>query len=333
LNEKLVRLIPGTVSSTSIEEVLSSFLIECKAKNLSPRSIECYEERIGYFIEFLKLYFPNLNLNSISPNHIRLFIKFLQEREHKKIKGGRLSSYTVKGIVVALKVFFKFLLSEGYIDYNPAEKISPPKIQKKIIETLSKEQIEKILSIPNKKRFTGFRDYVILLTFLDTGLRLSELINIKISQIDFSTNTLLVLGKGNKERKVPFGISLRKALEKYLKWRGDIPGQDILFVNQFGEKLKIRRVEKIVGDCGKKAKIMNVRVSPHTLRHTFAKMSLLNGMDVITLQYILGHNSLEMVRNYVNLTSQEVALQQNRFSVIDKIGIKGVTSRKKLWKF
>ncbi len=102
-------------------------------------------------------------------------------------------------------------------------------------------------------------------------------------------------------------------------------------MDQFGERMKQRHIQEIVARYGKKAGIADVRISPHMLRHTFAKLSLLNGLDAITLQYILGHNSLDMVRYYVNLTQKDMALQKNRFSVVDRLGVSR-EYRKKLWK-
>lgn len=330
------KIMPRSLEEVPVEKTLKAFLLECQAKNLSSRTVEWYEERIGYFLSFLKEGFASFSVSGppihlVTERNVKLFIQYHKQREHKRKQGHVLSSYTVRGTVVALKVFFKYLFEEEYLKENLTGKIKPPKVQKKIIQTLSEEQIKTLLETPNRKTFTGFRNYCMLLTFLDTGIRLSELVNLKVSHMDFQTNTFLVLGKGNKERRVPFGVSLRKALEKYLMWRGELPGQDFLFVNQYGEKMKNRRIEAMMETYGKKTQITGVRMSPHTLRHTFAKMSLLCGLDVMTLQHILGHTSLEMVRNYVNLTNQEIALQKNRLSIVDKMGMKAETKRKKLW--
>lgn len=330
-----VRRIPKTLQEVSVEQTLRSFLLDCSARNLSPQTTAWYERRVNYLLEFLKNENASplpgdLPLSHLTEQNVKLFIQHHRERAHKK-RDGTLSSYTVKGTVASLKVFFTYLFNEGYMRENLSLKIKTPKVCKKIIQTLSAEQIRALLSAPNKNSFAGFRNYCILLMFLDTGLRLSELAYLKADAVNLSTNTLRVLGKGNKERIVPFGMSLRKSLEKYLTWRGKLPGQDAVFVDQFGRTLKLRLVEKMVQWCGEKAGITGIRMSPHTLRHTFAKMSILNGMDAITLQYILGHTSLEMVRNYVNLTQQEITLQRNRVSLIDRMGIQEPVKKKKLW--
>ncbi len=321
----ILSLIPDKLQEISLEQALKAYLLDCQARNLSTETIFWYRQRITWFYEFLKARtaLSSCPVSLLHEENIRLFIQHQKEKENRLGAGRRLSSTTIRGMVVSLKAFSKFLHEEGYLKENVAAKIKSPKIQKKIIETFSPEQIKALLNAPDKKNFTGFRDYCILLTFFDTGIRLSELMNLRLTNIDFSGNTLLVLGKGNKERRVPFGNGLRKALEKYITWRGNIAGQDILFVSQFGEKLKKRRIQEMVTACGKKAGITGVRMSPHTFRHTFAKLSLLNGLDVITLQYILGHSSLEMVRHYVNLTQQEVALKTHRCSLLDKLAESG----------
>lgn len=329
--QQVAKLIPRSLEEIPLTQALHAFLLDSRAKNLSPRTVEWYEEKLSYFVEYFSRMYGEPTIHRLNNESVKLFIQHSQTRERRGFGKGKLSSYTVKGTVVALKVFFKFLHQEGYLKENLAEKITTPRVQKKIIQTLSQEQIQALLQVPDKHCFTGFRNYCMLLMFLDTGIRLSELLHLKTNQIDFSTNTLVVLGKGNKERRVPFGMNLRKMLEKYVIWREKANKQELLFVNEYGERMKARRMARIFKIYGKRAGISGVRVSPHTLRHTFAKMSILNGMDAITLQYILGHTSLEMVRNYVNLTQQEITLQRNRISLIDRMGIQEPVKKKKLW--
>lgn len=330
---QILSLIPDRLQEVSLQQTLKAYLLDCDAKNLSRGTILWYEAKLKDFIQFLQTRtgLPACPLSVLTEESIRLYIQHHKERENPRCKGTSLSSTTVKGTVIALKVFLKFLHNEGYLKDNLAAKIKAPKVQKKIITTLSPEHIKNLLSVPNKEKFSGYRDYCILLTFLDTGVRLNELVNMRVSQLDFSTSSFVVLGKGNKERRVPFGMSLRKTLEKYLMWRGDKPKHDFLFVNQFGDKMDGRRIQEAMTAYGRKAGFTGVRMSPHTLRHTFAKQSILNGMDAITLQYILGHTSLDMVRQYVNLTGEDVALQRNRISLIDRMGIQEPVKKKKLF--
>jgi integrase/recombinase XerD len=304
---------------TSFQEAKEIFILNCKTKNLSNKTVSWYEEKLKYFSDYLYQNYPEIELNSITPDIIKSFIFHLQRKEHAKIKGKLLSSYTIGGVVRVIKIFFKFLTEEGYIQVNPCERIDIPKVQKKIIKPLSEVQIKNLLSVPNLKTFTGFRNYLIILIFLDTGIRLSELVNLKIRDIDWERYILFILGKGNKEREVPFGRLVAKALLKYLKWRGEIPGQDYIFVDKFGEKMKPRHIEKIIGEYGKKAGIE--KLHPHLFRHTFALFWIKSGGDIFSLQRILGHSSLDMVRNYVNLASEDISLKHHQFGLVDKLGL------------
>ncbi len=328
-----IPMIPDRLQDISIEQALSLYLLDCQTRNLSPRTVPWYEAKIRGFFEFLRTAYAvtSCPVSVLTEEPIRRYIQHCKEREHLRVKGRCLSSATVKGAVMALKAFLTFLYKEGYLKDNLGSRIGTPRLENKMVKALSPEQIKSLLAMPDKKSFVGFRNYCMLLTFLDTGVRLSELIGMTVGGMDFSSNTFVVLGKGNKERRVPFGIGLRKALEKYVMWRGEIPEEDTFFVDQFGERMKQRHIQEIVARYGKKAGIADVRISPHMLRHTFAKLSLLNGLDAITLQYILGHNSLDMVRYYVNLTQKDMALQKNRFSVVDRLGVSR-EYRKKLWK-
>lgn len=329
----VVTLVPNKLQEISLAQTIKSFLLDCQLKNLSPGTVRWYEGKIKDLVHFLQneTSTESLTISHLTEENIKAFLRYEMGRKNLRCEESPLSSYTLRGTVVSLKVFLKFLQEENYLKENLAAKLKTPRVKKKIIETLSQEHIQSLLSAPDKEEFHGFRDYCMLLTFLDTGIRLSELISLKARDVDFSTNMLFVLGKGDKERRVPFGMNLRKALEKYLAWRAKVPQNGTLFVNVFGEKMKSRCIQDMLLRYGKRAGITGVRMSPHTLRHTFAKMSLLNGMDAITLQYILGHTTLDMVRNYVNLTSQDVALNKNRFSLMDRMGIDGTMPRKKLW--
>jgi integrase/recombinase XerD len=159
-----------------------------------------------------------------------------------------------------------------------------------------------------------------ILTLLDTGLRLSEILGLRRDCIDWQGNRLIVRGKGDKERSVPFGTAVRRALWEYAQRRGDVSGQDVFFLDQFGGQICARHIQITLRRYGKQAGIEGVRVSPHTLRHTFATQYILNGGDAFSLQQILGHSTLEMVKQYVKLANRDVALQHRRYSPVDNLG-------------
>jgi integrase/recombinase XerD len=199
-----------------------------------------------------------------------------------------------------------------------------PRTPHKVINTFSQEQIQRLLTAVDKNTKRGFRDHVMILLLYDTGIRLSELVNLDISKVDFSQSCLTVNGKGNRERPVPFGREVRRALWRYIanyRPKPDCPQVTQLFLSEQGLTLKPRAVQSMLSRLGKEAGISGVRCSPHTLRHTFAKQYLMYGGDVFSLQRILGHSSLEVVKIYVNLVSSDICQQHSKFSPADNMSL------------
>lgn len=314
-------VIPDRLILTSFEEARQVFLLHCRAKNLSSRTIPWYEERLELLERYLKDHQPGIALHEITSAMLKDFVCCMQQKEHSKVPGKPLSSYTIAGCVRVMKLFFNFLLDEGYLEVNPSQKMQVPKIQKKLIQPLSDRDIGKLLTPPEGKSFTGFRNYLMVLVFLDTGLRLSELMNLKVKDIHWERYTFCVLGKGNKEREVPFGMQVAKTLHKYLKWRSEVLASDFVFVDASGQRLKMRNVERIVERYAMKTGVQKVHC--HQFRHTFALNWIRQGGDTLSLQRILGHTSLEMVRNYVNLAGEDVVLKHRQFGFLDHLSPTG----------
>lgn len=287
------------------------FLLRCRSKNLSDHSLSWYKYTLAGFFRFLE------SVGAPSPrettaNHLRSY--FDQMREHG------LSSITIHRTYGALRCFFRYLSQERVIPATPFVLIEKPKKGSVLIRPLDMEQVRLLLAQPRTKTYVGFRNWVMMLTMLDTGLRLSELLGLRRDKIDWQASRLYVLGKGNKERAVPFGAAVKKALWDYAQWRGDVAGQDVFFLDQFGGQICPRHFQITLKRHGKAAGIEGVRVSPHTLRHTFATQYILNGGDAFSLQAMLGHSTLEMVKIYVRLANRDVALQHQRYSPVDKLG-------------
>jgi len=189
-----------------------------------------------------------------------------------------------------------------------------------MIKTLSKEQIQKILGAIDKKSSRGFRNFTMILLLLDSGIRLSELIGLQMEDIDFLQSFILVKGKGNKERVVPFGSQVRRTLRRYIthfRPESDSPRTNEVFLTEDGFPLTPRAVQSMLLRLSKQAKMSGVRLNPHRFRHTFAKIFLMNGGDIFSLQKILGHSSLEVVKMYVNLITSDILDQHRKFSPVD----------------
>jgi integrase/recombinase XerD len=165
---------------------------------------------------------------------------------------------------------------------------------------------------------------------LDAGCRVSEVSGIRLQDIDWQSSTILLVGNGDKEREIPFGKSVKRALSRYLERRGDVEGVDYVFINQFGEPTTRYAIGTALHNYGVLAGMDDVRCSPHTCRHTFAKNWILNGGDAFTLQRILGHTTMEMVRRYVDMATEDLSRQHQKFTPMDNLSGVKKAGRKKM---
>jgi integrase/recombinase XerD len=235
----------------------------------------------------------------------------------------------------ALQAFWSWLEREGFIDKGPFDQLRIPKAPKRVIPIFTEEQLRQLFAAVDTTSAVGYRDYSIMLSLLDTGIRCSECINLTLTDVNLESRLLKVWGKGSKERLVPIGAKVQKALWKYLaRYRPApaTPRYNNVFLTRDGHPLTKDRLEAIIEHYGKKASITGVRVSPHTFRHTMAVTFLRNGGDVFTLQRILGHSSFEVLRCYVNLAQSDISRVHQRSSPADNLELKHPTSVKKVKK-
>ena len=181
--------------------------------------------------------------------------------------------------------------------------IKTPKIDKKLPKFLNYDDLEKILSIPDTTTFLGKRNALILELLYSTGVRVSELVNIKLNDIDLSEEKILILGKGNKERYVLFGRKAKEKILDYLKEKMD--DSPYLIVNRYGNKISDRGIRKILDSIILEASL-SYKISPHTLRHTFATHMLDSGADIEIVRELLGHESLSTTQIYTHVTSESL---------------------------
>jgi len=279
---------------------------------------------VTYFSEFLGP--ERQDIDDITGNDLRQFIIALQQRpkylKHpfNKPKQEKVSGQSIETYARAIRAFFGYLHREEMIDHNPMQKVKMPRVPKKVVPTFSQKEVENLLSQPDKKTDPGFRDYAILLSFVDTAARLSEIVLLKDDDIDLDNGYLRVMGKGGKERYIPFGHKVAKALLKYkLKHRPTPIGTDRFWLTVTGTPLDEGRMEKLVAWYGTKAGFK--RCYPHKLRHTSSVLYLRNGGDPFSLQKKLGHSSLQMTRHYANLADSDVRAQHLRYGVADRLKI------------
>jgi site-specific recombinase XerD len=216
-----------------------------------------------------------------------------------------------------MKQLYSFLYNEEFISSNPAERMVKQKGKIEKINPFTDEEIQELLSQPVKQKFVGFRDYTIMLVLLDTGVRLSELINMKITDVSIDSGKIFVVGKGNKERDVMFQATTKEQLRLYLKIRGEVL-HDYLWISQDNKPLARKTLQDRLKLYGERARI-NKRVSPHTFRHTCAKLYITQGGDIFSLQQLLGHSSLEMCRHYVSLWGSDLQKMHRKYSPVESI--------------
>jgi len=296
----------------SLGHAYEAFRLRCQAQNLSSGTCSWYDMTVRCWHRFLEAQ-DVTKAKEVTPTVIRAY---LEDMRNRKLASGYMCR-TYGG----LRCFFGFLARERLIPQNPFELVEKPRMEKKLIRPLSMDQVRALLAGLDQKLFPNHTVWTVMVLILDTGLRISEVIGLGNDQIDFQAGVLRVMGKGGKERQVPFGTTSKQALVNYMARRGEVPDQGLFFVNRYGGKLCRIWVQQTLRFLGRRIGIKGVRVSPHTLRHTFAINYVKNGGDAFSLQRILGHSSLDMVKIYVSLADQDVATMYRKFSPMDRLGI------------
>ncbi len=306
-----------------LADLAASFRLFNKTTGKSPRTVEWYETRLEFYRRFIG---PEARLRDLTIERVRGYIVHLQERTERHVnnpfmhpKDGPLSSAYIHGCVRALRAFASWLFADGYTETNRLQPLKPPKMQAKVIPVLSDDEMRRLLGMFNSEDPFGVRNLAIIWAFLDCGLRASELCDLQVADAHLGEGFLKVLGKGNKERLVPFGAGAQAAL---MRWRDEArplfePREgEYLFLNATGMRLGLHALEEIVKRAGVRAGIP--RITCHLLRHSFATTYLVKEVgDSLRLQQILGHTSLEMVRHYVAMANVQQSLIERRASAMD----------------
>ncbi len=270
-------------------------------KNLSDNTAVSYQSDLKMFLEFLKAK-EIADYNDISASTLSEF--FNEQRK------ASLSNTTTARYMTTLKKFFAFLEENKFIEKNPTAMIGKVKLARKLPSVLSFEEIEKILNAPNTEESCGLRDKAILELFYSSGLRVSELINLKTNDIYFEEEVVRVFGKGSKERIVPIGSSAIYWVKEYLtKTRPIFEKKEksggIIFLNKRGTKLSRMSIWKIVDRYAKEAGLQK-EIHPHLFRHSFATHLLEGGADLRAVQEMLGHSDISTTQIYTHVDRQYI---------------------------
>ena len=301
------------LNDENLEDQLNLFLLACTVNSLSSRTIEDYQQKIGAFVAFCRTQ-EIYKLQQVTPGAIRLFQLGIQQR---------CKSSSVHGYYGAICRFFNWLVEEGTIKESPMARMHPPRVPREMVKPFNPEHIQRLLTVcdgdcSRDNKLAPLRNRAIILTFLDTGLRLSELAGIQLSDVDFDREAIKVMGKGAKERVVRIGKGVQKALLRYVMLRDDdLP---CLWITEEGKPLQPRGIQQMIKRLGQRAGITGIRCSCHTFRHTFAILCLRNSMGEFTLQTLLGHSTLSQTRRYTNSLNADDAFRAHvKASPVDNL--------------
>jgi integrase/recombinase XerD len=266
-------------------------------KSLSDNSISAYAHDVEKLVQFIDVKDPGLAPEQVRLNHLQDFLRWIHELG--------MTSQTQARVISGIRSFFKYLLLEGIVKANPSELLESPKIGRKLPDTLSIAEIERIIGAVDLSKSEGERNKAILEVLYGCGLRVSELISLRISDIHFKEGFISVTGKGNKQRLVPLGSQAAKQIRTYKEQiRTHQPikkgHEDFLFLNKNGMKLSRVMVFYIVRELAEKAGIRKT-ISPHAFRHSFATHLVEGGADLRAVQEMLGHSSILTTEIYTHL--------------------------------
>jgi len=292
--------------STMMDPSIRAYLRHLKLdENCSPETIRAYASDLGEFAALLEREIGG-GRDADSRKVDRLAVRaFLGELHRRKVKRS-----TVARKLAAVRSFFRYLKRQGRIASNPTLGVSTPKQERRLPRQLSVDEMSHLLEMPDDSTALGSRDRAILELLYATGVRVSELTSLDFDDLDLSEGMMRVLGKGRKERMVPVGSKAIQAVRKYLRRRSELEpqggtGKDALFLNFRGKRLNVRSVRRLLNQALEAAAIIR-KVSPHTLRHSFATHLLDAGADLRSIQELLGHASLSTTQRYTHVSMERL---------------------------
>lgn len=294
----------------SLETGFKHYIDVLEAMNRSPQTIIYYKNCFQYFTEFIEEYELDKSCSNINQKIIIQYINYLHKSKPD------LSERTVKSYLVGLRAFIYFLQKERYTDEF---KIEIPKTEKAIKEPYSDAEVERLIEQPDlsKCTFSNLRDWAIVSFFLATGCRLSTATNVRIGDINFREQEIFIRKTKNRKQQIlPLSPELERTLKIYLRYRQG-EKDDYLFCNAYGQYLTKNSITSCIRNYNLSKGVL--KTSIHRFRHTFAKNWIINGGDIFRLQKILGHSTLDMVKEYLALYGNDLKRDYEKFSVLDRV--------------
>lgn len=275
-------------------------------KNASANTVDSYERDLSEFFDYVSRHQSDciqgeeFVLERVNPLVLRCYLNVLFQKNGASSIARKLS---------CLRSFFKYFVKTGVLTQNPAKVIHSPKVPKTLPKYLNVDEVQAMMSANFEQKKFGVRDHAILELLYSSGLRVSELVSLKIDHVDWQAGLVRVVGKGNKERIVPAGEPALKALKAYLEERaglGLVRDKQTVFLNKNGTKISVRSVQRLTAALIERIGL-NKTVTPHTLRHSFATHLLGAGADLRSIQELLGHESLSTTQKYTHVGVEELA--------------------------
>ena len=268
-------------------------------KNYSEYTINSYKNDILEYLEYLNS--ESLDFKKIEYSDIRFFLMYLKDKKND-------DNTSINRKLSSLRGFYKYLANENIVKSNVFSLVNGPKRSKKLPRYFEYNELEELFNVPDIRTRLGPRDSLILEMLYATGMRVGELVNVKVSDIDLGRRNIIILGKGNKERFVTYGEYCEDILKLYLKdgrLTLNVKTSDYLILNNNGGRLTDRGVRFIIDKLIQKTSI-NKSISPHMIRHSFATHLLNEGCDLLTVQKLLGHESIKATQIYTHVTTDRL---------------------------
>jgi len=314
------------LTNLSVAELLGHYRLHLEASNKSQKTVKWYLDILYRFFDFLELNNLMKTVDELNKEALEAYIihrktakRWANNLHIKEENKGGLSPYSIQGDVRAIKAFWSWLLYQGYMENNALAKFPLPKVPKTIIKTLTIEQIRLLLKTIDKNSPVGARNYCILMLLIDSGMRISEVTGIQIADLKLSKCLVKIIGKGQKERVIPFSHFTSKELLRYIKYyRSDLCKLEspYLFPVSHGHHVRVNSIQQAIKRLAKKAELYDIKCHPHIFRHTFATMFLAKGGNAVVLKDIMGHESIQTTQKYVHLLPEDLQRQHWQYSPV-----------------
>lgn len=317
-------------SNNDLDLLFETYFNAKLAEGRAIRTLEKYRLIYGNFCKYLDSTGVGRDIRNINVDLVRnyvswLLLDYVQFENHKfkpdYSKKQGLSQRTASDYLKTLRTFFRFLVEENKIGENPFDNVNNVKFNESEITVLTAEELKALLDTPDKRTYTGFRDYVLMTLLIDTMTRINEALSIKKSDVDFSSNTITVrasIAKNRKARIIPIQKQTSKLLKELIKETEEFDSEYVFLAN-YGERLTPNHFRNQLRRHYIKQAGISKRVHPHLFRHTAATMFLESGGDIRHLQLLLGHSDLRMVMRYTHLSNQALKEQHSKYSALNQV--------------